>query len=99
MNSIQEQWTLFERTVVPGNAPAVQRLEMKLAFYGGAEAILRILWNVSGDKNHSEDAGIAILEGLHDECRRFSREYGSRIGLPQPIIDAITPVKPGGPAS
>jgi len=57
MNSIQEQWSLFERTVVPRNASAVQRSAMKLG----------------------------------------SMARGS--GLPQALIDAIAPVKFGGPAS
>lgn len=99
MNSIQEQWALFERTVVPGNAPPIQRSEMAIAFYGGAEAVLRIMWNVSGNKDLSEDAGIAVLEGLHEECRRFARDYGRKCGLPEDIISAIAPVRQGRPAS
>ena len=98
MNSIQQQWALFQSTVVPGNAPAIQRSEMRLAFYGGAEAVLRILWNTSG-KETSEDAGVAILEGLHEECRRFAKQYGLAAGLPEPIVDVIAPVRQGGSSS
>ncbi len=76
MNTIQEQWALFSTLVIPANAPAIQKQQMKLAFYAGVESTLRIQFNI-GDKAISEDAGVAILEGIHDECRRFAADMAT----------------------
>ena len=73
MNTVKEQWDSFRTLVIPTNAPEIQVTEMRRAFYAGVEAMLRIQWEV-GDDAVSEDAGVAILEGIHDECRRFAAE-------------------------
>ena len=73
MNTIAEQWGLFEKAVIPIDAPAIQRQEMRRAFYGGAAALLRLQW-VVGDGAIGEDAGVAIIEGWHDECLRFAED-------------------------
>ncbi len=73
MNTIQEQWELFAALVVPKDAPPIQRQETRRAFYAGAEAMARIQFAV-GDKAMSEDAGVQVLEGCHDELRRFAQQ-------------------------
>jgi len=73
MNTIQEQWSTFEKLVIPKIAPAIQRQEMRRAFYAGAEAMMRIQWNI-GDKSISVDAGVAILEGCREEMKIFSKQ-------------------------
>lgn len=72
MNTVQEQWQIFSALVVPKDAPEVQITEMRRAFYAGVEAMLRIQWAIGGIEN--EEAAVAMLEGVHDECRRFSVE-------------------------
>lgn len=76
MNTVQEQWSSFEKMVISPNAPEVQRTEMRRAFYAGVEAMLRIQWAI-GDAAISEDAGMAILQGVHDECRQFAADVAS----------------------
>ena len=71
MNTVQEQWAMFETLVMPKNAHATQRQEMRRAFYSGVEATLR-LQHAMGDV--SDDAGVAMIEGWHDECRRFAQQ-------------------------
>lgn len=73
MNTIQDQWNLFEATVLPKDAPDIQKQEMRRAFYAGAEAMARIQFAI-GDKAVSEDAGVQILEGCHEELRSFASE-------------------------
>lgn len=73
MNTIQEQWNSFAALVVPKDAPPVQQREMRRAFYAGAEAMTRIHFAI-GDKTMSVDAGIQVLEGCHDELRRFAHQ-------------------------
>ena len=69
MNTIQQQWEGFKKNVVPNDAPEIQVSEMRIAFFGGASALLALTTEIS---YHSEDAGVEMLEGLHDECRRFA---------------------------
>lgn len=73
MNTVQEQWDMFSKMVVPKTAPPVQVQEMRRAFYSGVEAMLRIQWAI-GDKSVSENAAVEMLEGVHDECQRFAVE-------------------------
>lgn len=69
MNTIQEGWESFRQKVIP-DASQVQTEEMEKAFYAGASHILMLMWNV-GDKEFSEDAGVNILENLHQEYEQF----------------------------
>ena len=71
MNTIQEQWDTFRKLVIPKNAPPIQVIEMKLAFYGGVEAMMRIQFNIT---DLSEDAGVAILEETRKELDQFAND-------------------------
>jgi len=73
MNTIQSKWDSFRTSVIPKNAPHVQVKEMSNAFFAGAISVINITDAIS-DSNISEDAGVEMLEGLHDECRRFVNE-------------------------
>lgn len=90
MNTIQEQWQSFNRNVIPRSAGNAQRSEMELAFYSGADSVLRILLILSA-KDITEQAAAQAVEGLHIECRQFARDYGRRRGLPDSVLDAIAP--------
>lgn len=72
MNTIGEQWDSYRDTVIPKSAGAVQIEEARRAFYAGANATLGVMSRVS-EADVSEMAGVHILEGLHDEMRRFIR--------------------------
>lgn len=73
MNTIADEWESFERMVVARDAPAVQRSEMKLAFFGGASAVLALQLRIPQEK--SEDASVGMLAGWHDECKRFAKSF------------------------
>lgn len=75
MRTIADQWVDFERLVLV-NAGKVQRSEMRRAFYAGAQAVLRVTLDIAA-ADSSDDAGAAMLEGLHDECRRFGGEIAA----------------------
>lgn len=74
MNTVQQQWAMFEKLVMPKDAPPMQRKEMRRAFYAGVEATLRLQFEM-GDV--SDDAGVAMIEGWHDECRRFAQQMAA----------------------
>jgi len=77
MNTIAETWVTFEKLVLPKNASIIQRQEMQKAFYAGAHGMLMMTCNL-GEKSISENAGVAIIESWHDECRRFALEIIQR---------------------
>lgn len=96
MNTILDQWEALHGTVLSPAPPEPKRELTQLAFYMGAEAVLRILYRMAM-ADVSEDAGSLALKGLHDECKRFAREYGKRAGIPKDIIDRMSPVLDGTP--
>lgn len=75
MRTIAQQWTDFERAILI-NAGPVQRSEMRRAFYAGAQAVLFVSIQIA-DADASDEAGAAMLQGLHDECRRFGAEIAA----------------------
>ncbi len=70
MNSVKEAWESFEAAVIPEDAPAVQRSEMRRAFYAGAWAMLMGCSSI-GETSVTEEEGVAMLESWKKECERF----------------------------
>ncbi|UZR29036.1 hypothetical protein [Methylococcus mesophilus] len=67
MNTIAEKWATFEREF-PSDLPPAYRLNLRIAFYAGAEALLRI----HGDIADYSDAGtLAVIEGVFSEIQSF----------------------------
>ena len=42
-NQLAGEWENFERNVVPVDAGAAQRLQMRVAFYAGAASLMKVL--------------------------------------------------------
>ena len=78
MNTIKEQWDSFRMLVVPADASEVQLQETRRAFYAGAEAMMRIQFNI-GDKDVSEDEGVAILSACHDEAEEVAQKVRKQV--------------------
>lgn len=74
MNTVQQQWAMFEKLVMPKDAPPRQRQEMRRAFYAGVKATLCLQFEMG---NVSDDAVVAMIEGWHDECRRFAQQVAA----------------------
>lgn len=85
MNTVAGHWATYNAAVLPKDAPEIQRTECRLAFYAGAQAALMLMANVP----ESEAAGIAYLQGLHDECRQFAKDYAAGKGLPPELAEAV----------
>ena len=73
MNTIQSNWEDFVRRVIPEDASKIQVQEMKRSFYAGAASILNITFYLGG-KNIPQEAGVIMLESLHEECRQFAKD-------------------------
>ena len=79
--TIAEMWTEFSTTLVPVDAPAVQRESMRLAFYAGAEALFNsVMWAVGGDDCPSE-VGEAYLTARTEEIKAFAMDLQARLDL------------------
>lgn len=69
---IGQLWASFDRNVIPATAGAVQRQEMRRAFYAGAQAFLgMVLRQVSaGDDVNDDDE--AMMEEVTAELEAFA---------------------------
>jgi hypothetical protein len=70
--SILDAWLSFEGDVIPLDAPPIQHVEMRRAFYSGAIAILQFTEQIA--EIPDERAGMQMLERLHIEKRAFINE-------------------------
>jgi hypothetical protein len=71
MKSIVELWVSFASAVMPKNASAVQRKEMRRAFYAGFHAALMAGVQMADESGDDDDKGVAMIQRLHDECAQF----------------------------
>ena len=72
-DSVEHWWLTFSTAVMPPDAPPVQHQEMRSAFYAGVWATLTASQQIIGDPEITEDEGVRMLEGWHQECRAFQR--------------------------
>ena len=70
LSSVLDHWTSFEGMVVADEAGDVQRKEMRIAFYGGAWAVLNMFKAIP--ESTSEEAAAAYLQKLEDEVTTFA---------------------------
>ncbi len=69
---VAEQWDSFARTVVPKDAPAVQKQEMRRAFYAGAQCLLHsVMLALSADADPTE-GDITMMADLERELSDFA---------------------------
>ncbi len=76
MMTVQEGWESYEEEVVTKKAGPVQRRETRMAFYGGASAVLEMLAAISDEEAYTEEGAIEILEGLREEVALFAAMMG-----------------------
>ena len=73
MNTVQSEWARFQRKVQIDDAPPLEVAKNQFSFFAGAASILFILLRIA-EQRLSHDAGTAILQGLHDECKTFFKQ-------------------------
>ncbi len=67
-----EQWDSFARAALPRDAPAVQRQEMRRAFYAGAQGILHgVIAALARDKEPTEE-DLSMMMNLEIELSEFA---------------------------
>ncbi len=70
--TIAEAWANFAGFVLPANAPAIQREEMRKAFYGGWVDCFATINSLSTGRSEAE--ATKALDTLNAEAQAFYRE-------------------------
>lgn len=68
-----EQWDQFARSVLPINAPATQRREMRRVFYAGAQSILFRVIDSFAPESEPTAEDLQIMGNLHQELQDFAQ--------------------------
>jgi hypothetical protein len=71
MKTVAQLWASFEARVLPKTAGAVQRQEMRRAFYAGFAGALGAGLEMAEESGDDDDLGATMMQSLHDECERF----------------------------
>jgi hypothetical protein len=72
--TMAQTWEDFDRKVLPSDASAIQRSEMRKAFYAGAWSMLTIM-KAAVDSDASELEQALYLEQLDGEIERFAKSF------------------------
>lgn len=67
---IEAEWDIFCKAIMPPDAPAIQRTEMRRAFYAGAAHMIGTL-NAIGEPDVSEEDGCRVLATIETELEQF----------------------------
>jgi hypothetical protein len=74
MYELRKAWLTYERRVVPKDAPPIQTVECRRAYFHGCSVVLEVLEKLD-DANPFERK--RILEGLKAEGRQFLQEVAA----------------------
>jgi hypothetical protein len=76
--TLADMWESYARLVIPPGTSATAIQNNKFAFYGGASYVLDVLTAI-GDREVSEEAGMAAIERLHEELEVFAGQLGATV--------------------
>jgi len=71
-NLMAEQWDQFARAVLPKDAPADQRREMRRAFYAGAQGILFKVITALAPEDEPTEEDLRMMGDLERELSDFA---------------------------
>ncbi|MFN6538113.1 MAG: hypothetical protein RM021_017445 [Nostoc sp. EkiNYC01] len=71
---LEGEWLDYSNQAIAINAPAIQRKEMRRAFYAGASAMFNLLTSI--DDSISEEEGAKVIDALQKECIDFMNRLG-----------------------
>lgn len=72
MKTMAARWDSFNLLVVPANASATQRREMRRAFYAGAAELMESMCEID-DAGLDEEAEAAACDALYGELQAFGK--------------------------
>lgn len=78
MPIIEEGWKQYEADIIPADAPEVQRIESRRAFYAGAFVTFTcLLENMSPGPGELTESDDKLMEGVKDEIEHFYAELAA----------------------
>jgi len=91
MNTIQSSWEQYKNIVIPNNASAYQIEETRKAFYAGVEFMIQMSY-LMGREDLSEEACIAMMQGIHEEFENFLLELdeNNKIFIHEPKSNRVS---------
>jgi hypothetical protein len=77
LETVRDMWSEYRRAVMPADAPPVQIIECRRAFYGGVWALFtRCVANATRG-NMTEETMNAWLDSIEAEQHRFKESIGT----------------------
>lgn len=74
MQTVEQAFELWARSVLPPGVGATQLKEVRRAFYSGAFITLGVLNDLAGPSDEDDALGAERLQNLYDELRQFFRD-------------------------
>jgi hypothetical protein len=74
--SFGEEWAEYEAKILPKDAPLIQRIETKRAFYMGAFLLFNLINGALDTDREPTDLDIAYLETINQEMVEFYKRMG-----------------------
>jgi len=78
MKSVKGEWEDYRRNVIPADAPEVQLVECRRAFYAGAVSLMRTVMTAIGPEAEPTDEDVWRMQEIMDELRSYMKEYERR---------------------
>jgi hypothetical protein len=72
--TLYDEWFEFARQCIPEQAPEVQRVEMRRAFYAGAAVLFSLVTGGLDADKEPTDLDVAYLESLNQELKLYSQD-------------------------
>jgi hypothetical protein len=68
---IESEWQAYRRQVVPANAPEVQMLECRRAFWAGASSLFGAIMNILEPGTEATEADLDLMTAISEELKAF----------------------------
>lgn len=76
---IETAWLRFEQMVLPRDASALQRSEMRKAFYGGASVLFKIIVDRLEAGEEPTEADLRMMDDINAEIDEWGQELDAEV--------------------
>jgi len=76
--SVKMEWEDYRKSVIPADAPEVQLVECRRAFYAGVVSLMRTVMTAIGPEAEPTDEDVWRMQEIMDELRSYMKEYERR---------------------
>jgi hypothetical protein len=74
--ALGDEWREYLTRIMPKDAPEVQRVETRRAYYAGASSMFFLMTGGLDADHEPTDLDVAYVESLHQELQQFARDLG-----------------------